>query len=76
MYLMVRVGQRMHLDVFKVLVELSLYFGGPDLHGGGGGGQEDVIAMKGAQSKVKWGGGEWVRAHDVNGGGDRVASCQ
>ena len=40
---------------------------GPDLHlgggGGGCGGQEDGIAMKGAQSKVKWGsmggGGAW-----------------
>ena len=32
----------------------------PDLHfGGGGGGQDDGIAMKGAQSKVKWGGGGW-----------------
>ena len=26
---------------------------------GGGGEQEDGIAMKDAQSKVKWGGGQW-----------------
>ena len=31
--------------------------GGPDLHLGG---EEDDIAMKGAQSKVKWGGGLMV----------------
>ena len=39
--------------------------GRSDLHRGGG--QEDGITMKGAQSKVKWGGGNGG-AHGVNGG--------
>ena len=36
--------------------------------GGWGGGQEDGIAMKDAQSKVKWGGA--MGAHSVNGAMD------
>ena len=41
-----------------------MWGGGADLHLGGG--QEDGIALKGAQSKVKWG-NQWG-THDVNGG--------
>ena len=40
---------------------------GPDLHLGGG--QEDGIAMKDAQSKVKWEVGGGNGGHGVNGGG-------
>ena len=38
--------------------------GDQTIWGGGAGGQEDGIAMKGAQSKIKWGEG----THGVNGG--------
>ena len=59
------------------MAERSLYFGGPDLHLGGGGAR-GRHRNEGCTIKSQMGmGGQWVRAHDVNGGGgDRVASCQ
>ena len=53
---------------------LSVFFFGGRGKGGGGsdlhlGVQEDDIAMKGAQSKIKWGGGAMGGGHGENGGG-------
>ena len=58
--------------IFSGVTESLFYFlfyllgGGGDLHRGGGGLLEDGIAMKSAQSKVKWE-GQWGD-HGVNGG--------